>query len=93
MAGSLCEHTRLRGRLPQLFYEESLLERGEGGTGNVPSLQNQERLAWSGQVCVGRYQPHSTSSYPEGILALPRKSSFRDFTVTFVSIIKTKGSV
>lgn len=96
MSASVCEHTRLRGRLLQVFYEQSLPERWEGGTGNVPSLRNQERPAWSGVdrsdtvLCLGSYQCHSTSSYPEKILALPWKSSFHDFPVTFVSNVKTK---
>lgn len=41
-------------------------------------------------LCLGSYQCHSTSSYPEKILALPWKSSFHDFPVTFVSNVKTK---
>lgn len=48
MSASLCEHTGLRGRLLRVFYEQSLPERWEGGTGIVPSLRNQERPAWSG---------------------------------------------
>lgn len=35
LSASLCEHTRLREHLPQVFYDQSLQKRWEGETGNV----------------------------------------------------------